>query len=76
MVARRDIVYNEDEFVVAGTEKAAAVRYLTGAAVAVVDIVFVQSLDIAVVVVVVEVVVAVAVVVVTFEKIERGSNSF
>jgi hypothetical protein len=57
-----------------------AVRHLTGAAVAVVDIVFVQSLDIAVVVViVVEVVVVVAVavvVVVTFEKIERGSNSF
>jgi hypothetical protein len=76
MVAQRDIVCIEDEFVVAGTGKIVAVRHLTEAAVAAVGIVFVQGLDIAAVVVVVVLVVAVAVVVVTFEKIERGSNSF
>jgi hypothetical protein len=74
MVERMGIECSEDESAAAGTEDAVAVCRPTDVAAAVVGNVFVQGLD--EFVVAVQVVVVVVVAVVTFEKIERGLNSF
>jgi hypothetical protein len=73
-VERVGIGCNGDESAAAGTEDAVAVLRLTDVAAAAVGNVFVQGLD--EFVVAVQVVVFVVVAVATFEKIERGLNSF